>query len=381
MRPSRGAVLPEQVVVVNGCGSVVECWAHCICDAGDAVMVLAPYYGGFDMDLEKRAGVRIAPCALPAASGWAVTEEALERGLSRWNTSAPGTARVKGLLLVNPHNPLGICYGRRALAAAMRFASRHGLHVLSDEIYLLSIFEPSARRDFVPALSLSDAEVPDWRRLSVCWGFSKDFAASGFRVGTFASHNDELVAAMQQLAYFHSVPTPTQRALCAAIDDAEWVRRFVHTNCARLGTAQNVLLEALAPLLRPSDGCPALLSVTRAVGGVFTWFDFSAVLRGDDAAAMRTDELVLWNEFLAAGVYIAPGAAFHSTEPGRFRIVFSQPAAVLREAAARIVRVVQNRARRAAQNDCGYGQFTPLQSDDDPGPDPDPDPTKITTTA
>ena len=395
MRPSRGALRKEHLVLGNGCGSLLEMWAHCIADRGDAVLVPAPYYGGFDVDLGKRAGVAIAPCPLGGpADGWALTEDALEAGLAAWRRRQPGGGggggggggAVRGLLLTNPHNPLGLAHSADALRAALRWAKRHRLHVLVDEIYLLSLFDDEARAAFTPALALEsrsagaggadgegEEDVIDWERVHVLWGFAKDFGASGFRVGVLATYNDELRAALSQLAYFHLVPAPTQRSLSALLSDRPWVARFVASNQAALRRAQQVVFEGLAPLLdvlvqaqdgswavpqmapeqqRRSGGAAAAAAGVRiralpAVGGLYTWLDFSdALMPGRDPVE---DELLLWKELIRAGVYLAPGQAFHNDAPGWFRIIFAVQEDVMRLATERIVVTVTARATAIAR--------------------------------
>lgn len=41
-------------------------------------------------------------------------------------------------------------------------------------------------------------------------------------------------------------------------------------------------------------------------------------------------EVMLWNKFFDAGVYITPGKAFHCVEPGWFRIVFAEEPSLLK---------------------------------------------------
>ncbi|KAK2100548.1 hypothetical protein P7K49_021896 [Saguinus oedipus] len=51
--------------------------------------------------------------------------------------------KVKGLILINPQNPLGDVYSVEELQEYLVFAKRHKLHVIVDEVYMLSVFEES----------------------------------------------------------------------------------------------------------------------------------------------------------------------------------------------------------------------------------------------
>jgi hypothetical protein len=55
--------------------------------------------------------------------------------------------RVAAVLIANPHNPLGRCYPRDALLEFMRLCRRHGAHLVSDEVYALSVFPNTVDKD------------------------------------------------------------------------------------------------------------------------------------------------------------------------------------------------------------------------------------------
>lgn len=84
---------------------------------------------------------------------------------------------VRAVILTNPHNPLGFCYKRETIIAYMKFSEKWDLHLwvdkllmisphretdsvrIVDEIYALSLFEPSPSlgctpQPFVSCLSI-----------------------------------------------------------------------------------------------------------------------------------------------------------------------------------------------------------------------------------
>lgn len=91
--------------------------------------------------------------------------------------------RVKALLLCSPHNPLGWflsfnhvslgyllrillgrCYPKDVLREYMKFCSRNRLHLVSDEIYALSVWENPRLPDasgFTSVLSIDVRDVMD----------------------------------------------------------------------------------------------------------------------------------------------------------------------------------------------------------------------------
>ena len=99
-------LLPSHISVTNGCGSAMEQFAMSTCDAGDGILLPAPFYGGFDMDLGRRAHVQRVPVALEHNSPF-LTRDACEAAYA--NATAQGIT-IRAFLLCNPHNPFGIVF-------------------------------------------------------------------------------------------------------------------------------------------------------------------------------------------------------------------------------------------------------------------------------
>ena len=70
----------------------------------------------------------------------------------------------------------GRCYPRDTLIALMKFCQQHQIHLISDEIYALSVFQNASAPDaasFTSVLSLDLNEIIDPRLVHVLWGLSK----------------------------------------------------------------------------------------------------------------------------------------------------------------------------------------------------------------
>uniref|UniRef100_A0A8V0XID9 1-aminocyclopropane-1-carboxylate synthase homolog (inactive) like n=1 Tax=Gallus gallus TaxID=9031 RepID=A0A8V0XID9_CHICK len=183
---------------------------------------------------------------------------------------------------------------------------RHELHVIMDEIYMLSVYDDTT---FTSVLSLDS--LPDPERTHFMWGFSKDFGMSGIRVGVLYTRNHEVQKAVNQLAVFHSCPGPVQHVLTQFLKDRDWLDNvFFPTNKRRLKEAQNLLVDRLADI-----GIPVL----KSSGGLYVWADFRKFLKSQTFEA----ELELWQKLLDRKLLISPGKAFYCYEPGWFRLVFS----------------------------------------------------------
>ena len=97
----------------TGVGAALNNLFFAICEAGDAVLIPAPYYSAFDSDLRAVCDLKRAPVRLDREKGYALTRAALDAAYH----AAGGKA--KALLLTNPHNPTGRPLSRKELELAV----------------------------------------------------------------------------------------------------------------------------------------------------------------------------------------------------------------------------------------------------------------------
>uniref|UniRef100_UPI003AAA7613 1-aminocyclopropane-1-carboxylate synthase-like protein 1 isoform X2 n=1 Tax=Centroberyx gerrardi TaxID=166262 RepID=UPI003AAA7613 len=300
----------DNVVVMNGCGSLFSSIAAVICDPEDAILIPTPFYGVITEHLHLYSDVKLFHVPLDCeASGKdsrpfhltvAKLEAALRRAKREWLI-------IRAVILMNPHNPLAEIYTPKEMIAFLEFAKRHELHAIVDEVYMLTVFDESVT--FHSVLSIDS--LPDPQRTHVMWGVSKDFAMAGIRVGTLYTENRDLVEALNQLASFHGVPGPTQHQVAQLLQDRDWVsEEFLPENRRRLKAAHSCLTGELQSL-----GVPYLHRPT----AFYVWADFRKYLR----ESSFVEELSLWRCFLRHKVVLICGQAFSCSTPGWFRLVFA----------------------------------------------------------
>uniref|UniRef100_A0A8C9QYF9 1-aminocyclopropane-1-carboxylate synthase-like protein 1 n=1 Tax=Scleropages formosus TaxID=113540 RepID=A0A8C9QYF9_SCLFO len=302
----------DNVVVMNGCGSLFSCIAAVLCDPGDGMLIPTPFYGAITEDVQLYSGVRLVHAPLDCQVGPGHHRRPFQLRVEKLQEALEEATRegvtVRAVIVLNPHNPLGEIYSPQEVTDVLEFAKRHGLHAIVDEVYMLTVFDPSA--EFRSVLGLS--RLPDAQRTHVLWGISKDFAAAGMRVGTVYSHNKDLVAALDQMGFLHGVPGPTQHQVARLLRDREWMdRHFLPANLARLRAAHGYVAGELRDLGVPYLHRPA---------GFFIWADFRKYLPENTFQA----EMALWRCFLKHKVLLSCGRAFWCSTPGWFRIVFSE---------------------------------------------------------
>ena len=276
------------------------------------MLVPTPYYGAFKTDLMCRMGCVVYPIDLSSTPNADYEETTpFELSTARLNNTYQKAVsegvKIRGIILMNPHNPLGSIYSKDQLVSYLQFADRLGLHVILDEIYLLSIFKEGV--NMTTGLSLDGVINPDL--LHIIWGFSKDFGLSGFRCGLVHTVNKAVANVVSSNAYFQSTPTISQFILQSLVSDYDWLDNVY------LPTNQRLLREAHAFVKKELNEVGVALH--EAVGGLYVWVDFRKFVR----PLSRDGELKLMNMFLDHGVYITAGLAFNSSEFGWFRIIIS----------------------------------------------------------
>ncbi len=118
------------------------------------------------------------------------------------------TERTRMLVLNSPTNPTGAVYTEQEVAGAVEVARRHGLVVLSDEIYNLFSYDGP-----------SPTPWPLYDRVILLRGFSKTHAMTGWRMG-YAAGPAEVIGAMTTLQQYTFVcaPSPLQWGAVAALE-------------------------------------------------------------------------------------------------------------------------------------------------------------------
>ena len=159
-------------------------------DEGDGILLGMPIYGSFQDDLvtksrfdfpfPSRIGVGIdkSRCQLVYTSFDDVDQfspEAMGKYEEALIKAQKNGIKVRALLLCNPHNPLGKCYPLETLKAAFGFCQKYNIHLISDEIYALSVFEVDGekRTPFTSVLSIDPTGLLRTDQIHVLYGMSK----------------------------------------------------------------------------------------------------------------------------------------------------------------------------------------------------------------
>jgi aspartate aminotransferase len=172
---------PGEIVVSNGAKHAIWNAFLTLVEPGDEVLCPVPYWVTFPELVRLVGGDPIL--VRPEPGTMKISPENLERAI---------TKRSKLLVLNSPNNPSGAVYSREELVRLGEVVLRHGLYVLSDEIYDQLVFG-GARHVSIASL---DPELRD--RTIVIGGVSKTWAMTGWRIG-FAAAPKDLAEGMERL--------------------------------------------------------------------------------------------------------------------------------------------------------------------------------------
>lgn len=299
----------DHVIALAGAGTILEALFYVISDPGDGVLVPTPSYAGFWPDLETRDDLAIVPVHTSSEDDFRLTPKLLEEAYR--GAGAP----ISSLLLTNPDNPTGRIMPRDDLADAVEWARSRGLHIVVNEIYALSVHGEGRFTPVDSAIGDIGTDVHE------VWGFSKDFAMSGVRCGVLTSQNDDVLAAVSELAYWSAVSGDTQHLLTEMLTDKAWLTTYLDEVRERLRRSYEATTLALE-----AAGIPYYVG---GEAGLFLLADFRPFM--DEITWEAEDNL--WHRILDdANVNLTPGSACHVGEPGFMRICFAteQPEVVTR---------------------------------------------------
>ncbi|CAB4370402.1 MAG: aminotransferase class I/II-fold pyridoxal phosphate-dependent enzyme [Actinobacteria bacterium] len=313
LRDSKVVVSPSQVLVTNGGKHAVYNTFEALLNPGDEVLLPAPYWTTYPEPIALAGGISVV---LPTdvESGFRVTVEQLE---------AARTDKTKALVFVSPSNPTGAVYPPEEVRAIGEWALKHGIWVITDEIYEHLTFDDNV---FTSIL----AEVPGLADTCVILnGVAKTYAMTGWRVGWMIGPADLIKAATNLQSHSTSnVANVSQRAAIAALEGGlECVEEM------REAFARRAIL--IHGLLNDIPGVACMVPQ-----GAFYAFPSMEGLFGRNFGGVTpttTSELceVILDQ---AKVALVPGEAFDA--PGYVRISFAVSDADIVEGIGRIAELV-----------------------------------------
>ncbi|HEX7381609.1 MAG TPA: pyridoxal phosphate-dependent aminotransferase [Nevskiaceae bacterium] len=154
-----------EVTVTSGATEAIFAAVACAVRAGDEVIVLDPCYDSYEPAITLAGGTAVhVPLTLPAfAVNWQRVREAI-------------TPRTRMIMINSPHNPSGAILAEADLDALAEIVERHGLLVVSDEVYEHIVYDGQPHRSLSRRPQLA-------ARSFVLSSFGKTWHCTGWKVG------------------------------------------------------------------------------------------------------------------------------------------------------------------------------------------------------
>ena len=285
---------PSQILLTASTSEAYSYLFKLLTNPGDEVLVPRPSYPLYEF-LAGLEFVNIRQYPLRYDGVWHIDFDALEKAV---------TPRAKAIVVVNPNNPTGSFLKRGEAERLQELAARHGLAILSDEVFSDYAFsdDPSRMR------TLYGADLA----LTFCMsGLSKIAGLPQMKLGWIAASGPGSGTALERLHWiadtYLSVATPIQVALPRILELSSGIRSQI----------QNRTTANLAVLREETAGSPA--SVLHVEGG---WY---AILQ---VPSTRSEEEWSTGLLRACNVLVQPGF-FYDFESEAFLVLslLTEPAA------------------------------------------------------
>ena len=297
----------NQIIVSNGAKHSLFNLFQALIDAGDEVIIPAPYWVTYPEQVKYCGGVPVV-IETNDIHNFKITAEQLEEAI---------TPKTKVLILNSPSNPSGSIYSREELLAIGEVLKGTDILVASDEMYEKLIFGDN---EFVATASVSDDM---FQRTVTINGLSKSVAMTGWRFGYLASPQNELISVMNKLQSqsTSNINSITQKAAIPALDGE------VDDEIETMRQAFESRAEEAYQLFNEIDG----LSVIRPQGAFYLFVNIKDV---------SNDSISFCKDLLSeTGVAVVPGIGFGSE--GYFLFSYATDIVTIREGVRRIEKFVK----------------------------------------
>jgi len=228
------AISPDSIGIGSGAAGILNSLFFLLGDPGDAALIPRPYYSAFDSDLSLVA--EITPFGFTLANPTHGPTES-ELDIAFMEARSQGL-NPKFVLLTNPQNPLATIYRPEVIRNTINWARKRKLHTIVDEIYALS-----APQDFQSVLRILDGKLGD--DVHMVWSLSKDFGASGLRVGFVLSGNKDYMNGLSNLNIFGGVSNPMQVIVAELMTDDSFVDYYLEESRARIRHSYQICVQKL----------------------------------------------------------------------------------------------------------------------------------------
>ncbi|MEK6742621.1 MAG: pyridoxal phosphate-dependent aminotransferase [Nitrospirota bacterium] len=248
----------ERSQILISCGAKHSLYniAEALFDPGDEVIIPSPYWVSYPDQVILNDAVPVI-VETTEQEGFRISAARLEKAI---------TKKTKAIVLNSPSNPTGLAYDRKTLEEIAAVAVKHGIYVISDEIYEKLVYDGFTH---ISIASLG----PEIKELTIVVnGVSKSHAMTGWRIG-FAAGPKDVITAMANIQS-QSTSNPASISQKAALEALRGPQDFLPVMNAEFDKRRKYMVERLNKM----QGVSCMLPV-----GAFYAFPNVAKLYGRSA--------------------------------------------------------------------------------------------------
>ncbi len=292
----------EKNQILASCGAKHSFYnlAQVLWQAGDEVIIPAPYWVSFP-EIVTLSGARPLIIHTGAEQDFKITAEQIENAV---------TPNTRAIVINSPSNPTGSAYNNDELEKLAECALRHGLLIISDEIYEQIVF------DGFHHTSIASISKEVQKQCVVINGVSKSYAMTGWRIGYMASGDPEIVKQVSKLQG-QSTSNPCAISQAASIEALAGSLDEVRAMVREFEKRRNIIVERLTQI--PGVSC------RKPTGSFYSFPDFSGVYGKKDMNGKVLKGSLDFSDYLlsAEKVAIVPGIAFGADAHARLAFAMS----------------------------------------------------------
>lgn len=279
-------ITEKDIIITNGGSEAIYFAFMVTMDVGDEVLVPEPYYANYN-GFAKMAGVVIKPVLTVVDNAFRLpSEEEME------NYITPG--KTKAIILCTPNNPTGTVREKSELEQIVRFAKKHNLAIIADEVYNEFVYDGKQHISMMHFPEVAENVI-------LIDSVSKRYSACGARIGAFISKNEQFVKASMVLAQARLCPPTIDQMLAVELFKTD--RAYLDAVRAEYCKRRDVVFEELNKI-------PGVVA-TQASGAFYTVVKLP-IKSADDFAKWLLESF----EDNKETVMVSPAGGFYGT-PGK----------------------------------------------------------------
>jgi len=291
-------VKASNILVSNGGKHSIYNALQAVCDPGDEVIIVTPYWVSFP-EMVKLADAVPVILRTKEKNGFTFTADDVEHLL---------TKKTKAMIINSPSNPAGSILDEKTLRGIAEVAVKNDFFIISDEIYEKIIYDDGKH--------FSIGSIPEVKdKVITIGGVSKAYAMTGWRIGFMAANEEIIKSAAKVQSQVTSNPSSISQmaALEAVCCDQGEIEKMRASFQKRRDIAFNKLSKVRG------------LKTTKP-SGAFYFFPSVRELFGKryDGTKLNNSFDVTHYILTEAQVALVPGAAFGSDEHVRISFACSE---------------------------------------------------------